>query len=258
MPKNNKSAGKLKNLLEYPKALKKFGKIINQSNLLEKNCSQPNIREICERMERNMTKHDLLKNKEWDFIIHYDNPLTFAYNNNFQLEISIQIKGIGIEILKHNAEISVWCNEEKLCFREDLDSILVLNKLKENNGERVLINFHLDKKPPNSKQVEPDYHLQMGGFRGKTRSTRQGICWFPKSINIPRLPFPPCDVILLSEIVLANFFTEKSRKILLTPDWYSIAQISQNIFLEEYYGNCLNDVSSSSASFMAKIYNLES
>lgn len=60
-------------------------------------------------------------------------------------------------------------------------------------------------------------------------------CWFPEEIDVPRFHFPPIDVVLLCELVLANFFDKKSEDLRKKPEWRSLVRKSQDAFQSDYF-----------------------
>jgi hypothetical protein len=82
------------------------------------------------------------------------------------------------------------------------------------------VEFHIDQKVPDTP--EPWHHLQIGGF------------------NEPRFPYPPMDIILLSEFILINYFQEVYEDLRNDGGWKRLIINSQNIFQKEYYETCWN------------------
>jgi len=82
------------------------------------------------------------------------------------------------------------------------------------------VKFHIDQKVPDTQ--EPWHHLQMGGFKE------------------PRFPYPPMDIILLSEFILINYFQEVYEDLRKDGGWKRLIINSQNIFQKEYYETCWN------------------
>lgn len=80
--------------------------------------------------------------------------------------------------------------------------------------------FHIDQKVPDTP--EPWHHLHMAGFKE------------------PRFPYPPMDIILLSEFILINYFQEVSEDLRKDSGWKKIIIKSQNIFQKKYYETCWN------------------
>lgn len=82
------------------------------------------------------------------------------------------------------------------------------------------IKFHIDQKVPDTQ--EPWHHLHIGGS------------------DEPRFPYPPMDIILLSEFILINYFQELSEDLRKDSGWKKIIIKSQNIFQKKYYETCWN------------------
>ncbi len=82
------------------------------------------------------------------------------------------------------------------------------------------IKFHIDQKLPDIQ--EPWHHLHMGRF------------------DEPRFPYPPMDIILLSEFILINYFQEVYEDLRKDGGWKRLIINSQNIFQKEYYETCWN------------------
>jgi len=82
------------------------------------------------------------------------------------------------------------------------------------------VKFHIDQKVPDTP--EPWHHLHMAGFKE------------------PRFPYPPMDIILLSEFILINYFQEVSEDLRKDSGWKKIIIKSQNIFQKKYYETCWN------------------
>ena len=82
------------------------------------------------------------------------------------------------------------------------------------------VKFHIDQKVPDTP--EPWHHLQIEGF------------------NEPRFPYPPMDIILLSEFILINYFHEVYEDLRKDGGWKKLIINSQTIFQREYYEACRN------------------
>ena len=86
------------------------------------------------------------------------------------------------------------------------------------------VKFHIDQKLPDTQ--EPWHHLHMGGF------------------DEPRFPYPPMDIILLSEFILINYFQEVYEDLRKDGGWKRLIINSQNIFQKDYYETCWNCIDS--------------
>jgi len=170
---------------------------------------------------------------EWYFSIPQEHPLTFKKNDvdgvKLQVDISCVIEGTLDDIKKQNILLRVWSCDEKISYREGLDSIGLKNKLEGLDWKRVILRFHFDLRNMEVKSPEPLYHLQVGG-----NPKDEENCWIPKQIKVPRYPYPPMDLILLCELVLVNFFLKESEELRKDPEWESLVRKSQEMFLRPY------------------------
>lgn len=192
----------------------------------------------------------------WSLLISPDYPLKFhpcdINGNKVQVDFSCDIEGIVPNsrhkenpiykiIEKYKILIRVWSLENKLSFREGIDSDTLIEKIIGNDMKRVILRFHIDKKIPGTQIEEPLYHMHFGGLQQGNE-----IAWFPKSIDVPRFHFFPLDIILATEFILLNFFSIESYKLREDPEWKSIVISAQEIFLKpciSQYNCFINDYS---------------
>ena len=180
-------------------------------------------------------KSTIQKSDNWRFSISPEHPLTFKKNNlNLQVDFSCEIEGVGNDFKKHNIQLRIWCLDENICYRAGLDHPKIKEDLETCEWKRVILRFHFDLKAEGA-QIEPLYHLHVGG---KNRMDDE-FCWFPENIDVPRFPYQPTDIILLSEFVLMNFFQEDYKKIRKKPEWISLVRKSQELFQKSYFEKCL-------------------
>lgn len=169
-------------------------------------------------------KSTIQKSNNWRFSISPEHPLTFKKNDlNLQVDFSCEIEGVGNDFKKHNIQLRIWCLDENICYRAGLDHPKIKEDLGTCGWKRVILRFHFDLKGEGA-QIEPLYHLHVGG---KNRMDDE-FCWFPENIDVPRFPYQPTDIILLSEFVLMNFFQEDYKKIRKKPEWISLVRKSKN------------------------------
>lgn len=169
------------------------------------------------------------KPKAWTFSVPIQDPIRFIVNTDqLQVDISGTIVGIGDKISEVNSLLRVWSLNKNVCYREEFDSELVRD-LFDQTKRRVIVRFHFDRRGAKANKPEPIYHLQVGGV-----ADSQENCWFP-NLRVPRLQFPPMDLILLSELVLVNFFHEDSRDMREKPEWKSLVIKSQKAFQYKYF-----------------------
>ena len=147
--------------------------------------------------------------------------------------------------------LRVWSSDEQLIYREGYDSEAIFDQLTAPyNGlqERVMLRCHFDLANP--KQSGPRYHLQIGG---NPRDGEQ--CWYPKELDLPRLIHQPFDLVLLCELVVANFFPNEYGELRQKPDWHWAVTTSERYLLEEYYAECLAAVRDKKRTLLGALWN---
>jgi hypothetical protein len=203
---------------------------------------------------------DRKKDGKWSFSISHDYPLRFCpcdlNGYKIQVDFSCIIEGIipslskkDISILdtieKYNVLIRVWSLEEKLSFRNKVDSESLRDMIQLNDHRRVILRFHIDKKVPNVQIEEPFFHMHFGGLAQDDENA-----WYPQNIDPPRFHFFPLDLILATEFILINFFSIKSYKLREDPEWKSIVITAQEIFLKPCITKYFHFVNDNSNSFL--------
>lgn len=187
------------------------------------------------------------KPQVWAFSIPRDYPIQFIENHNrFQVDISGTIKGNGDSIEEVGSLLRVWSLNKNICYRARIDAQEV-ETLFDKTKRRVIIRFHFDRREKEVTSPEPIYHMQVGGVAHADEN-----CWFP-NLEVPRLQFPPMDVILLSELVLVNFFHEDSRDLREKPEWKSLVIKSQEAFQHPYFDSFNSFVKSDTDTILGKL-----
>lgn len=188
---------------------------------------------------------------KWNFVIPRDDPLTFKINvvdsKKLQVDISCEIEGQNEIVHRHNVLLRIWSWDKGLSFREDVDADHLKLLLEKVGWKRVILRFHFDLKVPTAKS-EPLYHLHIGG-----NPLDDENCWLPKEIKVPRFPFPPMDIILLSEFILVNFFNKQSEQLRMKPEWESLVRKSQGFFQKEYFENCAQHINRQSSTLLGNL-----
>ena len=137
---------------------------------------------------------------------------------------------------KQKLVIRVWSLDKTLSFRDEWDSDKLSDSLADGSSARVMLRLHFDRSDPD--QEAPVFHLQIGGH---PRNPQRELCWFPETVNIPRLLYPPMDLVLASEVVVANFFPSLFERLLETGEWTSLVNHSEAFLLESFYRKCHNE-----------------
>lgn len=188
---------------------------------------------------------------KWSFVIPRDYPLTFKINDvdskKLQVDISCEIEGQSETIHRQNVLLRIWSWDKDLSYREGVDADHLKVLLEKVGWRRVILRFHFDLKDPKAKS-EPLYHLHIGG-----NPLEDEHCWLPKQIKVPRFPFPPMDIILLSEFILVNFFNKQSEQLRMKPEWESLVRKSQNFFQKEYFENCTECINRQSSTLLGNL-----
>lgn len=161
---------------------------------------------------RNAISHGS-ENVSWDYEISESNPIEFRriYNKHINKDIRPRIY----------ASISVQRPATGgVCFNR-LD--LALEVL--DDEDNVLIKHHIDfaNSPAGQFQEGPLFHLQFGGHTpGNTKS-------FEVPIKEPRWLCIPLDVVLLCEVVVANFYPAAWEELKDLPGWNGPIGSSQKL-----------------------------
>jgi len=175
---------------------------------------------------------DQRKKDKWHFVINKAQPLTFIENEDkLQADISCQISGTRDDTQEVRTLLRIWSSDPTLCYRTGIDATQVGNQFRQ-TGKRVLIRIHFEPRRPTARIPEPTHHFQIGGVPDVSE-----ICWWPKQIDVPRLYYPPMDVILLSELVLVNLFPRRSSNLRKKPEWTALIRKSQNYFQQTFCSN---------------------
>jgi len=171
-----------------------------------------------------------VKPVRWQFSIPRERALKFKENEKrLQVDLAGIIEGEGDDVKEVRTLLRVWSLDGTMCYRVGVDSDEVKRKF-EQTGRRVIVRFHFDCKAPNVTKPEPIYHLQVGG-----NALDEENCWFPEQLEIPRFHFPPMDIVLLTELVLVNFFDQQSENLRKKPEWVSLVRKSQDAFQLRYF-----------------------
>ncbi len=196
---------------------------------------------------------------EWGYSIHPDKPLAFkptvVGQCKLQPDLYCTVKWTSVDSCpsRQNVGLRVWSLEPRVTYREHLDSEGVRKALAERPAgpnRRVMLRYHFDLAATN--QQGPHYHLQAGG-----KPRKDELCWLHEGISVPRIPFPPLDLVLAVELVAANFLDEHDRDVLRDPHWFGMIRHNQDYFLTPYYSNCLTLLRNSGQSLLGGLWNVK-
>jgi len=160
------------------------------------------------------------ENKSWTYTITSSNPIIFK---------TILHDKIGSEIIPR-IYTDITLDESKLEQEgtpfANIISVLEIRSIEGN----VLVRFHIDR--ANAGQAGPLFHLQYGGHSPGSDRDRQDF-----ELREPRWAHPPLDIILLCEVVVANFYTATWSEIKRQKGWIELVSMSQQLCLEPYFNN---------------------
>lgn len=228
--------------------ISQFLHIINKklSDVIEREAKQMLISTASK--VRNSQKGNVI----WNLNIKSETPLAFRESTAYSgLKPEIYCNIVADSTNEWNFEkcdivIRIWSVCEKINYREKLDSQFIRDNIQENNNQRVIFRCHFDKARVTG---EPLFHLQYGGTqKGKLINGSKLIkeyYWHP-NIPVPRIPFPPIDLVLAVEIILENFFPRKFNELQSDYKWINMIKQSERMFLENYFKKCYETINHSS------------
>jgi hypothetical protein len=187
--------------------------------------------------KRQIQTHDpRLTPEPWGYRIYPEYPLRFKPRTIKGINLWVDLYCIVLweeeEALpvKQDIHLRVWSDEIELIYRPDWDSEKVYKELTEG---RVMLRCHFDLANPG--QPGPEYHLQFGG-----NPRENELCWFPETLRLPRLPYPPMDLVLICQLIAANFYWEEYVGFRETAEWINTLRRSQEYLLENHHAGCLS------------------
>src|SRR5450830_142123 len=167
----------------------------------------------------------LLTNGErdpWSFVVSPSAPLTFAATPVEYLDAYVTPR------LYSSIEISEGRVKKGLPPFSQLDCALeILNE----EDNRLLLRTHIDLANQQGGRIQdgPLHHMQFGGHQPK------GDRRADLEIKEPRWLHPPLDLILMCEIVVANFYCDAWSEMQMDARWRELILESQKICLMPFY-----------------------
>jgi len=177
---------------------------------------------------------------QWELCILPEKPLEFVQaesDDRLKPDIFclIRVASQGDWPISHlSVVLRVWSTRQNISFRPDWDSEEVKQKFDRiGSYKRVMFRCHYD--TCSHGQHAPIFHLQFGGH-----PRHDELYWFPHTLELPRFPSPPVDLILACELVVATFFPSVHRKLCQDGNWTSMIQESELFFMNKFYEVCKN------------------
>jgi hypothetical protein len=110
---------------------------------------------------------------------------------------------------------------------------------------RIVRRFHFDTDGGIKDTLETKSHVQFGGICHEETAIREQIgksvhyC-LDNKLDIPRLPYPPIDIILLFDILIRQFETEINKDFVGKSEWIHIVRTTEDFRLKNYYREISN------------------
>jgi hypothetical protein len=188
-------------------------------------------------------RQTLLSNREsksWNYTITASSPIIFK---------TILHDKVNVEIIPR-IYTDITLDESKL-EQEGTPFVNIVSVLEIRSIEgKVLVRFHIDR--ANAGQSGPLFHLQYGGHSPGTDRDRPDF-----ELREPRWAHPPLDIILLCEVVVANYYTTTWSEIKRQKGWMSLIEMSQQLCLEPYFSNIQKHVSKKDSSLLDLLWTRE-
>lgn len=195
--------------------------------------------------ERTRRTHDpTLRATPWGYSIHPQAPLVFKASTAIEgLDLWVDLFGSvrwceeGAMPVEQVIHLRVWDRSDHT-YRPEWDSVDVCEELTSPDRPqpgRVMLRCHFDL--ANTGQDGPQHHLQVGGA-----AAQQELCWLPAIVDLPRLIYPPMDLVLVCQLVAANFYPQEYERLKEDPTWTGVLRDSQEHLLTEYYRSCIRAV----------------
>lgn len=215
---------------EMADALRQTGRALHQKKIIE----HGNVFEELARVTVSHGKENFI----WAYEISKSNPIVFRRKHDQHLNRNIQPQ-IYASISVHQSIAG------GVCFKR-LD--LALEVLDEEGN--VLIKHHIDFANSSDGQFQegPLFHLQFGGHTPNHAKS------FEVPIKEPRWLCFPLDVVLLCEVVVANFYPEEWAELKSLPGWNGPIVSSQKLCIIPFLNTLQNKASISSRSLLDQIW----
>lgn len=151
--------------------------------------------------------------KEWSYTVTPSNPIVFKPTSVRRYEYITPLVYVDVRV-----------SNEKETFGFLNSTLELLDET-----PKVISRWHVDLANPG--QSCPRFHLQFGGH-APTGGGHELVF-----VEVPRWIYPPTELILLCELVLANFYKETWRRICMETNWYEIVQEAQKLCYVSYHNS---------------------
>lgn len=177
------------------------------------------------------------KATSWQVEIHRDNAIIFTDTLDERAELiipRISCKGISVEQVQHDCPPFA-----------SLDVALEIQDSLRNSLSR----WHVDwaNSTDGVCQSGPLVHLQFGGHRPGQRDTDHPL-------KVPRWCHPPMDILLLCEMVAANFYEEQWEELREDQNWCKAIATGQKLCYSAYLRKMTEGLSISSKTLLHSMW----
>ena len=165
----------------------------------------------------------------WSYSVGRGTPIRFVKttdNNNEMIIPSICVEHISVNEKRNPLPYVKWNIALEIRFEK---------------GNKLCARWHFDF--ANKEQLGPVTHLQYGGQR------------FDSHLDVPRWYMPLMDLVLLSEVVAANFFPERWESVRDDPNWCESVHMSQKLCLGPYLERVSKTLKTSSKTILDEVWN---
>lgn len=211
-------------------ALNQMGASLVQHRIIPSNTAFSNA---ASQLKRQRGKHS------WEYRITKAEAIEFFAVQNKQLDRPVHVKIYSDTCIRHIEAT------DKSCF-EKLDLALEVW-----DEERLLIKHHVDlanKGGAEEYQEGPLFHLQFGGH------SPGGDKNFEVALKEPRWLYFPMDLILLCELVVANFFPDKWKNLQREAGWTDAIVSSQKFCLSPFIAKISEILNTSSDTLLRQLW----
>lgn len=207
-------------------AIRQLIQILQTNNLIESS-SVSSVSNVMTQLKRIGDK------RSWNYSIDASSPIIFKAVLHDKIGKHIKPK------IYMDVEVDEKLIDKKIPPFSKLTSVLEVI-----TDSNILQRFHIDlssKKIDKTYQKAPLFHLQAGGHSPLGDRNAEF------KLSEPRLLHPPMDVVLLSEVIVANFYPNEWKRIKSQPGWSGIICDSQKLCYSFYFEvakKCLDSSSS--------------
>lgn len=190
--------------------------------------------------------------KLWRYEVGRGSPILFNTaedKNNDRVLPVILVKNIEVDYAAAEFPFKSWDLALEIFYP---DKRLPMEEAQDNTedfftaGMEPCARWHIDL--ANVNQPGPRVHLQYGGHFRAARS-------HDSPVKVPRWPHYPLDLILMSEVVAANFFTKRWQHLRENRNWCEAVHLAQSLCCKPFYSYILNKMEMRGTTILSETWN---